>query len=303
MPDEVDPTPKSLDRLGREGIKRAYVKCIERLPLDAPGALTSARTLLEEACHYSLDILSIPYSHADDLPKIFRRTAEALSIDPQSSTAQTNKKIAGAIHTLVQSVGELRNQAGDAHGSKLGSASLVSQATLAVELALSITDFLLSSVDGYIAATKRKTASGEAILKFDKSAVWRLVDHSQNAKKSIRSFGEKRAKRCLWLVGDSGIYLMSNGLPPMLEDGRVVTLAKANGKRRFVAYAEGCGPDDDLDHWWSVHGLVAEGSDFSLGIPLSFFRRALDLARTNIVVVGSENGVHILSDGEFAELP
>lgn len=294
--------PAFLEVAGREAIQQAYLRCSERLHHDPSGALTSARSLIEETCHYALVIQGIHYEKKDDLPKLIKRTADSLSLDAAKATNTTYKRIAGAITTLVQAVGELRNQSGDAHGSAAMHSRLEPQAKLAVATALSIAEFLLASVDAFVVQTHRQTTGGEAILKFDKSTVWRLVDHSQNAKKILKSFGEKRGKRCLWLVGDSGIYLMSNGAPPILENGKVVPVARAKGQRRLVAYAEGCGPNDELDSWWPIHKLIAEGSDFSLSIPLEFFIRALEASEKYIIIVGTEEGVLVVGDLEY-EVP
>lgn len=297
-----DPVLVRLKRANQEGVERAYKKCMSRLPHDPAGALTSARTLLEEVCHYALDVIGVEHDTSGDLPKLYRKAAEGLSISPQSAISHTNKKIASAVHTIVQSVGELRNEAGDSHGRAFGDQSLTAQAKMAVDLALAVANFILASIDTFEASTRRSTPDGNAILKFDKATVWRLVDHSQNSRSSLRSYGEKRAKRSLWLVGDAGIYLMSNGSPPIMGDGRVKNPEKAGNKLRLVAYAEGCGPDDQIDNWWGVHGLVADGSDFSLPIPISYFRNALENASSDIIVVGSEDGVYVYGDREYAEL-
>jgi hypothetical protein len=44
--------------------------------------------------------------------------------------------------------------------------------------------------------------------------VWRLIDHATNSPKSVAYYDED-VGRCLMLVGDAGIYLMSNSEPPI----------------------------------------------------------------------------------------
>ena len=43
------------------------------------------------------------------------------------------------------------------------------------------------------------------------------------------------------LVGDAGIYLMSNGEPPIYHDGTLVKEADDDRKLQLTAEAEGCG--------------------------------------------------------------
>jgi DUF3085 family protein len=60
------------------------------------------------------------------------------------------------------------------------------------------------------------------------------------------------------LVHDDGIYLMSNGTPRDLVE-------PAKG-RSFVAYAQGCHPQRDVDWWHTARDLVG-GDDFSECLP------------------------------------
>ncbi|TIQ74583.1 MAG: DUF3085 domain-containing protein, partial [Mesorhizobium sp.] len=55
----------------------------------------------------------------------------------------------------------------------------------------------------------------------------------------------------LWLVGDEGVYIMSNG-------------KLADGSRAFVVYAEQCHPKGDMD-WWDYkrrHFGADDGIEF-----------------------------------------
>jgi len=54
----------------------------------------------------------------------------------------------------------------------------------------------------------------------------------------------------LWLVGDQGVYLMSNAHP------------KDEIAGDSVCYAEGCNPDkDDFDTWWANKNRIFGGDD------------------------------------------
>jgi Abortive infection C-terminus len=159
--------------------------------------------------------------------------AQELGVAPVGHISRLHKQFFGATHTIVQSIGELRNRVGDAHGKghqAIGPSK--AQTELAVNLAGAVASFLLSTLESHLAATRRLTASGAAVLKFDKTTVWRLVDHAQNAPSHLKSGGRKKARAALWLVGDVGVYLMSNGDPPLLHEGR---LAKAGDIQVFLA--------------------------------------------------------------------
>lgn len=57
-------------------------------------------------------------------------------------------------------------------------------------------------------------------LHFTRSAVQRLLAHSQAAANHrpsyVERFGDVQPKAGLWLIGDQGVYLMSNGDPPLI---------------------------------------------------------------------------------------
>lgn len=85
-----------------------------------------------------------------------------------------------------------------------------------------------------------------AILKFKASEVARIVRHALTSPEHRSAYGqEKNPGPQLWLVGDRGIYLMSNGSPVDKRD------PDGESEALFVAYAEGCNPDvNEFDVWW-----------------------------------------------------
>lgn len=83
-------------------------------------------------------------------------------------------------------------------------------------------------------------------LHFKTSEVKKLVDHVEACKKFRGVYGmETSFKPGLILVGDDGVYLMSNGLPNLTKD-------KTKKNKNFVAYAEESNPEkmefDDYRH-------------------------------------------------------
>jgi hypothetical protein len=104
----------------------------------------------------------------------------------------------------------------------------------------------------------------------------------------------------LWLVGDAGIYLISNGLPPISHMGEILT---GNGEAKtpyLTAPAAGCDPRyDAVDNWRPLHKVFSEGSDFVLAIPVGEIETALSGSRSQIVLVGNEDRYALYSDVEY----
>ena len=149
-------------------------------------------------------------------------------------------------------------------------------------------------------STSKLNSDGEAILRFEKAVVRRLVEHARNAPKSRSAYGEQDAGPALWLVGDAGIYLMSNGLPPISHTGEIL---KGNGAAKIpylTAPAAGCDPRyDAAETWRRLHKVFSDGSDFVLAIPIEEIEAALSASRSQIILVGKEDHYAVYSDVEY----
>lgn len=88
-----------------------------------------------------------------------------------------------------------------------------------------------------------------AILRFKSSEVLPLIEHALAAKEHRTTYCEQTMCKgaALMLVGDQGVYLMSNGQPPLPQG-------------QNVAYAEGMNPDTD-DEWWDAKRRTFGGDD------------------------------------------
>ena len=137
---------------------------------------------------------------------------------------------------------------------------------------------------------------GHVTLRFDKTTVQRLWEHARSAPKSLPAYGEKNADPALWLVGDRGIYLMSNGEPAISFAGEIMDPRLAEGVPRLVAYAEGCHPEDDRKHWRPIHSSIANGDDFTITISLADIGQALESAETEIVFAIDRPSLTAMSD-------
>jgi hypothetical protein len=294
---------EKLAKRGRARLKREWEKASARLHSDPEGAVTAARTLLESVCKHVLDMITVDHEADGDLPKLYSHVSNALGISPSGQVSRLHRQFFGATHTIIQSVGELRNKIGDAHGK--GRQSITpsrAQAELAINLAGAVANFLLSTLESHLAATRRLTAGGEAILKFDKVTVWRLVDHARNSRAHKRTWGQRRAKPALWLVGDSGIYLMSNGSPPLLRNGKIAKAIDTVRLPVLAAFADGCDLIDEVEDWWPIHNAIAGGDDFVVAISLESIRQALEASEVYIVIVAGLESYVVYSDREFAAL-
>ena len=129
-----------------------------------------------------------------------------------------------------------------------------------------------------------------AKLVFDLDALKDIVKHTRACKEHSATFAMVRDPLCwkegavpdangwvkpgqidsakvpahLQLVKDHGVYLMSSGIPRLLDP------ADATGTRSLVVYAQGMGPDDSWHAWQSVGG-----DDFAEQIDLDFVEKAL----------------------------
>ena len=82
----------------------------------------------------------------------------------------------------------------------------------------------------------------------------------------------------LWLVGDQGIYLMSNGRPPLLVD-------PADTRNVTVQAAE-TSPGSDPDGWWEVKRAAFGGDDGVLFLELAFVEGLIARGRDGLVCMG-----------------
>ena len=142
----------------------------------------------------------------------------------------------------------------------------------------------------------RLHAAGRPVLRFDKSIVHRLWDHARTAPESMLTFGQKEPQPALWLVGDQGIYLMSNGRPGISGCGALTPPNEGTSVRRLVAYAKGCSESDERSTWRAVHHAVADGDDFTIVVLLNEIERALESAEKEIVIVVGTQHIETMSD-------
>ena len=114
---------------------------------DFDGAITIARSMIEEVCKHILGENGISYNDNWQLPQLYAQVAKTLNVYPDKKTHhEVLNKICGGCKTVVEEMGRMRTELGDAHG-KSTDAPIASHrhAELAVNLAGSLAIFLLET--------------------------------------------------------------------------------------------------------------------------------------------------------------
>jgi hypothetical protein len=138
-----------LDRFDKEVVHRRWTAALERRATDPEGAITLARTLLEDVIKWLLSKERVSYDDKADLPALYRLLAKELRLAPDAYTEEVFKKILGSCQSVVESLGTLRNRLSDAHSSgPLRAKPLPRHAELAVNLAGTMATFLIATWEG-----------------------------------------------------------------------------------------------------------------------------------------------------------
>lgn len=137
---------EALAAFNPEHVHTRWTAALDRRSTDPEGAITLARTLLEDVCKWLLSETGGAWEEADDLPVLYRKLAKGLNLAPDDHTEQTFKQILGSCMSIVGGLGALRNKLGDAHsvGPKRIRPS-VRHAELAVNLAGTMATFLVET--------------------------------------------------------------------------------------------------------------------------------------------------------------
>lgn len=280
-----------------------WEKAVERIDVDPSGSLTASKSLIEATCKTILIQTNNSIPRNADLPTLYNLASKALSMAAVQQSKQSYKALFGAVHTIVQSVGELRNLSGDAHGCQCHLySSSAAEAELAVNLTGTVCLYLISTLESFLMLSQRTGSRGELYLRFNITGVWRLVDHARNSPNFLPFYGTDTGP-ALWLVGDAGIYLMSNGSPRMAHDGMHIPKGRECEHRSFTVHAAGCDPSvDGFEHWRKLHNAVEEGSDFCFTIDANSLPTILNQSKNEIAIVLNQDKISIHSDSEFQKV-
>ncbi|KQZ43279.1 hypothetical protein ASD63_33820 [Ensifer sp. Root558] len=96
-------------------IHARWTQALDRRDTNPEGAITLARTLLEDVCKWIIVEAGEEYDEKDDLPQLYKRLAKILKLAPDDHTETVFKQILGNCQSVVESLGSLRNRISDAH--------------------------------------------------------------------------------------------------------------------------------------------------------------------------------------------
>ena len=139
--DQISNVLKTFDE---DVVHARWETALLRQTSEPEGAITVARTLLEDVCKWIIIEAGETYEEKDDLPALYRKLAKILNIAPDNHTETIFKQILGSCQSIVESLGSLRNKMSDAHssGPKRVKPS-ARHAQLAVNLSGSMATFLV----------------------------------------------------------------------------------------------------------------------------------------------------------------
>jgi Abortive infection C-terminus len=127
-------------------VQTVWARALERRERDPEGAITLARTLLEEVCKHILEDFGVPYERDAKLPTLYRLTSERLNLAPSQHEERVFQQILGGCQAVVEGLGAARNRLGDSHGKgKRGTRPGGRHARLAVNLAGTMAAFLVET--------------------------------------------------------------------------------------------------------------------------------------------------------------
>lgn len=114
-------------------------------------AIGTAKELIETICHTILAERKIETDKNWDLLQLLKQTTKQLNLTPEgipdeAKASKSIKSILGSLTTVVQGIGELRNQYGSGHGKKASFKGLTARhAKLSVGAASTLAIFLLET--------------------------------------------------------------------------------------------------------------------------------------------------------------
>lgn len=100
-------------------------------------------------------------------------------------------------------------------------------------------------------------------LTFNRVRVETLLAYSKAAGKWKSLYGQpETAKAGLWLVGDQGVYFMSNAEACLMADGKPRDEKTSDDASAYVCYARECNPEHcAFDEWWENKRMSFGGDD------------------------------------------
>jgi hypothetical protein len=124
-------------------VNKRWQAALDRRESDPEGAITLARTLLEDVCKIIITEMGISFSEDDDLPRLYRKIAALLQLAPDQHAEQIFKQMLGSVQQIIEGLSGIRNKLSDAHSTgPLRARATSRHAKLAVNLAGTMATFL-----------------------------------------------------------------------------------------------------------------------------------------------------------------
>lgn len=131
-----------------EHVQTAWDRAISRRDSDPEGAITAAKALVETVCKHILSELKGGEWDSLELPALYHEASKVLNLAPSQHSEEAFKKILGGCSTVVNSLANIRNRDGDAHGKGPQAVRpLPRHARLVVNLAGSMALFLIETFE------------------------------------------------------------------------------------------------------------------------------------------------------------
>ncbi|MTW18783.1 hypothetical protein GJ689_21515 [Rhodoplanes serenus] len=127
------------------GVHADWAKALDRRDRDPAGAITMARTLIENTCRTVLAKAGQEPPVGAELTVLYRQAAKVLRLAPDDHTEEAFKRILGSCQNVVETLATLRNRLGDAHGGPGRGRPAPRHAQLAVNLAGAMATFLVAT--------------------------------------------------------------------------------------------------------------------------------------------------------------
>lgn len=131
-------------------------------------------------------------------------------------------------------------------------------------------------------------------LHFLKRDVQKLLEHTKQSSEHVSIYGDESTERPgLLIIGNEGVYLISNGKPGLFQDGALGLATPDNAA--FVVYARECNPNTLHEEEWRRVKDESFGSDDGIDfLGVDFIEAALLRPGEYIQLDITEEGIDAL---------
>ena len=132
-------------------VNRTYIKELSSRAMrdvdngEYDSAITKSRTLVEEVFCYVIEQKGQVPSEKGDITKLYKQVKDLYHMHPNADVDKRNNELLSGIEKIIDSISEMRNKHGDAHGMGQRRINIAAyHARLYINAAMTIADFILS---------------------------------------------------------------------------------------------------------------------------------------------------------------